>query len=69
MNIHCILKFLHAIDCSINGIPACANKVLLTDILRNEWDFKGKMIPYHVYVQLLSQFLVEQIIGEFYGWD
>lgn len=26
---------------SIDGIPASANKVLLTDILRNEWGFQG----------------------------
>lgn len=30
--------------CSINGIPACANKQLLTDILRSEWGFKGYVI-------------------------
>lgn len=29
---------------SINGIPACANKQLLTDILRNEWNFKGYVV-------------------------
>jgi beta-glucosidase len=29
---------------SINGIPACANKELLTDILRNEWGFKGYVV-------------------------
>ena len=28
----------------INGIPACANKELLTDILRNEWNFKGYVV-------------------------
>jgi hypothetical protein len=26
---------------SINGIPACANKYLLNDILRKKWGFKG----------------------------
>lgn len=31
-------------DFSINGIPSCANKVLLTDILRDEWNFKGIML-------------------------
>ena len=25
----------------INGIPACANKELLVDIVRNEWGFRG----------------------------
>jgi len=28
----------------INGIPACANKELLTDILRKEWGFKGYVV-------------------------
>lgn len=28
----------------MNGIPACANKKLLTDILRGEWGFKGYVI-------------------------
>ncbi|MGR4865274.1 glycoside hydrolase family 3 N-terminal domain-containing protein [Caulobacter sp. LARHSG274] len=28
----------------INGVPATANKHLLTDILRNEWDFRGVVI-------------------------
>jgi beta-glucosidase-like glycosyl hydrolase len=26
---------------SVNGVPACANKKLLTDILRTKWKFKG----------------------------
>ncbi|KAK7108555.1 hypothetical protein V1264_016280 [Littorina saxatilis] len=33
-----------ALMCSynrINGVPACANKKLLTDIARNEWGFRG----------------------------
>lgn len=29
---------------SINGIPACANKYLLTDVLRNEFGFNGYFI-------------------------
>ncbi|KAK6170932.1 hypothetical protein SNE40_019211 [Patella caerulea] len=29
---------------SINGVPSCANKMLLTDILRNEWGFKGYVV-------------------------
>jgi len=32
------------ISFSVNGIPACANKKLLTDILRGEWGFKGYVI-------------------------
>ena len=28
----------------INGVPACANRKLLTDILRNEWNFKGYVV-------------------------
>ena len=28
----------------INGVPACANDKLLTDILRNEWGFKGYVV-------------------------
>ena len=29
---------------SINGVPACANRMLLTDILRTEWGFSGYVI-------------------------
>ncbi|XP_064381325.1 uncharacterized protein LOC112985776 [Dromaius novaehollandiae] len=29
---------------SINGVPACANKELLTDILRGEWGFEGYVV-------------------------
>ena len=34
---------LNSVTIRINGVPACANKKLLTDILRNEWGFKGKI--------------------------
>ena len=50
------LKF----NCSINGIPACANRWLLTDVLRGEFGFKGyyisdmgaieNILKYHKYV-------------------
>jgi beta-glucosidase-like glycosyl hydrolase len=40
-NVHSMLIMKPAVDFSINGVPSCANKVLLTDILRNEWNFKG----------------------------
>lgn len=28
----------------INGVPACGNKRLLTDILRTEWGFTGYVV-------------------------
>ena len=28
----------------INGVPACANEWLLTDLLRNEWEFDGYVV-------------------------
>jgi beta-glucosidase len=29
---------------ALNGIPCCANKYLLTDVLRGEWGFKGHIV-------------------------
>ena len=36
--------FPHLAHFRINGVPACANKELLTDILRNEWGFRGYVV-------------------------
>ncbi|XP_070543010.1 uncharacterized protein [Ptychodera flava] len=43
----CVKAGTYSLMCSynsINGIPACANKKLLTDILRKEWKFTGYVI-------------------------
>ncbi len=42
------LALAYGVD-SINGVPACANKKLLTDILRIEWGFKGIDRSIYVY--------------------
>ncbi|MBN2342512.1 MAG: glycoside hydrolase family 3 C-terminal domain-containing protein, partial [Deltaproteobacteria bacterium] len=37
----------HSVMCAynrINGVPACANSWLLTDVLRNEWGFDGYVV-------------------------
>ncbi len=38
-----LLHLTYCID-SINGVPACANKKLLNDILRKEWNFQGYVV-------------------------
>ncbi|XP_071112529.1 uncharacterized protein [Haliotis cracherodii] len=43
----CVKAGTYSIMCSynrINGVPACANQKLLTDILRTEWGFKGYVV-------------------------
>lgn len=40
----CMNIRIFQVHCSINGVPACANKKLLTDILRDEWGFRGYVI-------------------------
>ena len=35
---------IFVIICRINGVPACANKDLLTGILRDLWQFKGFVV-------------------------
>lgn len=39
-----LLQFSLSFPLRINGVPACANTKLLTDILRKEWGFKGYVI-------------------------
>ncbi|KAK7108546.1 uncharacterized protein [Littorina saxatilis] len=43
----CVQAGTYSLMCSynsINGIPSCANKKLLTDITRGEWGFKGYVV-------------------------
>lgn len=43
----CVSAGTYSLMCSynrINGVPSCANKKLLTDILRTEWGFKGYVV-------------------------
>ena len=41
---------------SINGVPACANSKLLTDIARKEWGFKGYVVSDdHAVSNIISQ--------------
>ncbi|XP_055955063.1 uncharacterized protein LOC126809589 [Patella vulgata] len=44
---YCVEAGTFSVMCSynsINGVPSCANKMLLIDILRNEWGFKGYVV-------------------------
>ncbi|XP_071112760.1 uncharacterized protein [Haliotis cracherodii] len=55
----CVKAGTYNVMCSfnkINGVPACVNKKLLTDILRTEWGFKGYVIS--------DQAAIENIISE-----
>lgn len=46
---------------SINGVPACANKKLLTDVLRGEWNFTGYIVS--------DEGAIENIISEHHYLD
>ena len=52
----CLIMY-HAHLSRINGVPACANKKLLTDILRGEWGFEGN--NYIVHTQTLCRFIID----------
>ena len=43
MSSHCKIHNNY-FDLSVNGIPACASPMLLTDILRKEWNFQGYVV-------------------------
>ncbi|XP_074790245.1 uncharacterized protein LOC141974436 isoform X1 [Natator depressus] len=52
----CVHAGSYSIMCSynrINGVPACANKKLLTDILRTEWGFQGYVVSDEGAVELI----------------
>ncbi|XP_018432065.1 PREDICTED: probable beta-D-xylosidase 5 [Nanorana parkeri] len=43
----CVEAGTYSVMCSynrVNGVPACANEKLLTDILRKEWGFQGYVV-------------------------
>lgn len=41
---------------AVNGIPSAANKYLLNDVLRNEWNFTGFVISKFIFFFLLLVF-------------
>ncbi|KAL3881457.1 hypothetical protein ACJMK2_027899 [Sinanodonta woodiana] len=50
----CVSAGTYSLMCSynsINGIPSCANKKLLTDILRKEWGFTGYVVSDQVAIE------------------
>ena len=62
----CLQSLLINPPCSINGVPACANEKLLTDILRKEWGFKGLLL-YYYYVALNFHLGYESTCNNFYS--
>ena len=44
------MKFSHF---SLNGIPACANHELLTNVLRQEWGFEGYIVSDEAALELI----------------
>lgn len=64
----------HPLSHRINGVPACANKKLLTDILRGEWGFDGYVVSDEGAVELImlghhyTRTFVETAVGELTGW-
>lgn len=60
----------HPFPIRINGVPACANKKLLTDILRGEWGFEGYVVSDEGAVELImlghryTRTFLETAVGE-----
>ncbi|XP_025097893.1 LOW QUALITY PROTEIN: probable beta-D-xylosidase 2 [Pomacea canaliculata] len=60
----CVEAGSYSVMCSynrINGVPACANQELLTNILRNEWNFTGYVVS--------DQGAIENIISEHHYYN
>ncbi|PIK62177.1 putative beta-D-xylosidase 1 [Apostichopus japonicus] len=52
----CVKAGSYSVMCSynsVNGIPACANKRLLTDILRDDWGFKGYVVSDELAMEIM----------------
>ncbi|XP_060068506.1 uncharacterized protein LOC132548648 [Ylistrum balloti] len=55
----CVEAGTYSLMCSfnrINGVPACGNKHLLTDILRKEWGFKGYVVSDQAAIENIIDF-------------
>ena len=39
----------------VNGVPSCANKPLLTDLLRGEWGFTGYIVSDCIAIQQVAK--------------
>ncbi|OWF39182.1 probable beta-D-xylosidase 7 [Mizuhopecten yessoensis] len=55
----CVEAGTYSFMCSfnrINGVPACGNKRLLTDILRKEWGFKGYVVSDQAAIENIIDF-------------
>jgi beta-glucosidase len=51
---HCVAAGARSLMCSynkVNGVPSCANKALLTDLLRGEWRFAGYIVSDCIAIQ------------------
>ena len=50
-------------DNKVNGVPSCANRKLLTELLRDEWDFKGYIVSDCIAIQQVhtTHFLMTDI--------
>lgn len=68
-----LARLPHPLSFRINGIPACANKKLLTDILRGEWGFEGYVVSDEGALELImlghhyTRTFLETAVGELVG--
>lgn len=68
-----LARLPHPLSNRINGVPACANKKLLTDILRGEWGFEGYVVSDEGALELImlghhyTRTFLETAVGELMG--